>query len=282
MRQQCPKSCPSLQHPEAGFFKKSCKAGEKTDMSDSHISKLVFIVKGSCIINSNERVDYHVDENHVVLCYQDYGYEFVAKTDLELIICYFANPGAACDMGSLSKVLGRSRDFRYEFKALPFHDVFVDMMNMLSRYLDDNIRCAHMHHSMMEVVFVNFRFYYSMEEQLNFFYNLFGHHASFKALIENNRSKAKNLKQLAAMCGYSVNQFNELFRRHYPDLTPREWIQQTRRIEILNDIKYTDIRLLDLSDKYGFSGPGNFCAYCKREFGELPSHIRKKAREEKE
>lgn len=279
MRQTCPKSCPSLQHPEAGFYRKACKAGEVIIMERSHTSSIVFVTKGSCVVDSNERTDYHVDENHVLLCYQDYNYEFKAETDLELVVCYFANPGAACNMGALSKQLRKKADFQYEFKALPFHESFDEHLSLLNKYLDSDIRCAHMHHSMMELVFINFRFYYSQDEQLNFFYNLFGHTVSFIALIENNRSKAKNLKQLAEMCGYTINQFNEIFRRHITDKTPREWIQDSRRVEILNDIKYTGIRLYDLSEKYGFSGPGNFCAYCKREFGELPSHIRRRFRD---
>ena len=279
MRQSCPKSCPSLQHPEAGFYRKTCKAGEVIIIDRSHTSSIVFVTKGSCVIDSNERTDYHVDDNHVLLCYQDYSYEFKAETDLELIVCYFANPGAACNMGALSKQLRKKADFQYEFKALPFHESFDEHLSLLNKYLDSDIRCAHMHHSMMELVFINFRFFYNQDEQLNFFYNLFGHTVSFIALIENNRSKAKNLKQLAEMCGYTINQFNEIFRRHITDKTPREWIQDSRRVEILNDIKYTDIRLYDLSEKYGFSGPGNFCAYCKREFGELPSHIRRRFRD---
>lgn len=279
MRQSCPKSCPSLQHPEAGFYRKTCKAGEVIIIDRSHTSSIVFVTKGSCVIDSNERTDYHVDDNHVLLCYQDYAYKFKAETDLELIVCYFANPGAACNMGALSKQLRKKADFQYEFRALPFHESFDEHLSLLNKYLDSDIRCAHMHHSMMELVFINFRFFYNQDEQLNFFYNLFGHTVSFIALIENNRSKAKNLKQLAEMCGYTINQFNEIFRRHITDKTPREWIQDSRRVEILNDIKYTDIRLYDLSEKYGFSGPGNFCAYCKREFGELPSHIRRRFRD---
>lgn len=279
MRQTCPKSCPSLQHPEAGFYRRTCKAGEVIIIERSHTSSIVFVIKGSCVIDSNERTSYHVDENHVVLCYQNYNYEFKAETDLELVVCYFANPGAACNMGALSKQLRKKVDFKYEFRALPFHDSFKEHLSLLDKYLDSDIKCAHMHHSMMELVFINFRFFYTSDEQLNFFYNLFGHTVSFIALIENNRSKAKNLKQLAEMCGYTINQFNEIFRRHVPDKTPREWIQDSRRVQILNDIKYTDIRLYDLSEKYGFSGPGNFCAYCKREFGELPSHIRRRFRD---
>ena len=150
-----------------------------------------------------------------------------------------------------------------------------DFLALLDNYLNDDIKCAHMHHSMMEAMFITFRFYYNAEDQFNLFYNLMGHNVSFQTLIENNRSKAKNLKQLAEICGYTVNQFNEIFRRYYPDITPREWIQSSRRKEILDDIKNTSIRLIDLSDKYGFSGPGNFCAYCKREFGDIPSHIRR-------
>lgn len=281
MRQSCPKSCPSLQHPEAGFYRTSCKAGETITIHNTHISSILFLTKGKCVIESNEVRGYDMNEGQMVLCYQDFIYDFVASTDIEFLVCYFAKPGAACNMGALSSSLRKNKDFCYEFSSLPFRGGTLQIIEMLSMYLYDDICCAHLHHSMMELVFVNIRFYYSEDEQLNFFYNLFGHHMSFTTLVENNRSKAKNLKQLAQMCGYTVNQFNDLFRRHFPDTTPREWIQSTRKVEILNDIKYTDLRLLDISDKYGFSGPGNFCAYCKREFGRLPSHIRREVQQEK-
>lgn len=276
MRQSCPKSCPSLQHPEAGFYTESCLAGETLKIDRNHINSLIFIMKGECEVDSNECLGYKVKANEIVLCYQDYAYEFHALSDMEIVVCYFANPGSACNLGNLGGSLRkRKKAFVHEFRSLPFRGGFAELLELVQMYLKDDIRCAHMHHSMMELVFVNLRFYYSVDEQLNLLYNLFGHSVSFISLIENNRSKAKNLKQLAEMCGYSVNQFNDIFRRYFPDKTPREWIQESRRVEILNDIRCTDIRLYDLSEKYGFSGPGNFCAYCKREFGELPSHIRK-------
>jgi hypothetical protein len=79
MRQSCPKSCPSLQHPEAGFYRKSCKSGEIIMIERSHTSSIVFIIKGACVIGSNERTEYHVTEKHVILCYQDYNYELKAE-----------------------------------------------------------------------------------------------------------------------------------------------------------------------------------------------------------
>ena len=118
MRQSCPKSCPSLQHPEAGFYRKSCKSGEIIMIERSHTSSIVFITKGTCVIDSNERADYRVVEKYVLLCYQDYNYEFKAETDLEIVVCYFANPGAACNMGALSKLLRKKTDFQYEFDVV--------------------------------------------------------------------------------------------------------------------------------------------------------------------
>ena len=131
MRQSCPKSCPSLQHPEAGFYVKTCCTGETITIERNHTSSIVFITKGNCVVNSNEATDCQVSEKYVLLCYQDYNYEFYAETDLELVVCYFANPGAACNMGALSKQLRKKRDFQYEFKPLPFHDSFEEYLALL-------------------------------------------------------------------------------------------------------------------------------------------------------
>lgn len=283
MRQCRPESCPSAKHPDAGFYKVVCRAGEPYQIKQNNVHRLVFVVRGSCTINSNERNNYHVQEKHFVFCYREFRYEFIPAPDVELVIAYFETPSAACDLGALSQMFEeKKRPFRYEFSAVAFNEAVREFLMPLERYLDDRIACAHMHYAKMDLLFVVFRFYYSTKVQAKLFYNLLDRDVSFVTLVENNRSRAKNLIHLAELCGYSVNKFNILFRRHFAEgLTPHAWLQEQKKAEILHAIQDTDLKLSEIAAKFGYNNAGNFGNYCKRQFGELPSRLRAEYRKER-
>ena len=131
-----------------------------------------------------------------------------------------------------------------------------------------------MHESMIELLFVLFRFYYDVEVLSNLLFNLFDHTVSFRTMVEGNRVKARNLNHLAELCGYDINTFNVVFRRHYPGYTPGVWMQIQRKEEILSDLADTDAPIYYISKKYGFSSSSHLGEYCKKYLGDTPTKVR--------
>ncbi len=279
MKHNCPKNCPSAKHPDRGFYRRSIKAGEIFQVAPSEVNSLVFIQLGSCQINSVTRKGYTVSEKHFVFCYCCYTYEFRALTDMEVVVAYFTNPGTICDVGSLSALFKQKRkSVKYEFCAVAFNEPLREFLQSLNRFLTDDIQCAHLHHTMMELLFGVFRFYYTPTVQMKLFYNLLGDDISFVTLVENMRPKAKNLNHLAELCGYKIGEFNIVFRKYFKDITPHVWMQEQRKEEILKDLIETDASIALISEKHSFSHQSRFVVYCKQYLGDTPTNVRSKGR----
>lgn len=276
MKQSCPASCPSAKQPFAGFYEQQYKAGESFVIEPGDVNHLVFVLSGSCVVNSEERANYSVGENSLFFCYNCGHYTINVQSDMTIIVAYFARPGAACDIASLLQFAKGQEDFKYTFEAVAINEPLAEFLSVLRRYLGDKIPCAHMHESMIEMLFVLFRFYYDVEVLANLFFNLFDHAVSFRTMVEGNRVKARNLNHLAELCGYDINTFNVVFRRHYPGYTPGVWMQIQRKDEILADLAETDAPIYFISKKYGFSSSSHLGEYCKKYLGDTPTKVRAK------
>ena len=278
MKQSCPASCPSAKSPFAGFYLQNYGAGETFVIEPGDVHHLVFVLSGSCVISSEERSNYKVEAGNLFFCYNCGHYTINAESDIEIIVAHFARPGAACDIASLLQFSKSQPDFQYVFEAVPVNEQLAEFLAVLRRYLTDGIPCAHMHESMIELLFVLFRFYYDVEVLSNLLFNLFDHAVSFRTMVEGNRVKARNLNHLAELCGYDINTFNVVFRRHYPGYTPGVWMQIQRKDEILADLVDTDAPIYHISKKYGFSSSSHLGEYCKKYLGDTPTRVRSKYR----
>ena len=274
MKQFCPKSCPSAKEPFAGFYYRQYKAGDKFSIEPGDVHHLVFVTSGTLIVSSEERRSFPVTSNNFFFCYNCGHYEIDPQSDIEIIVAYFSRPGAACDVASLLQYTKEQGNFEYQFNSYAVNEQLGEFLKLISRYLDDGIPCAHMHESAIEMLFVVFRFYYDVEDLAQLFFNLFDHTVSFRTMVEGNRVKARNLNHLAELCGYDINTFNVVFRRHYPGYTPGVWMQIQRKDEILADLAETDAPIYYISKKNGFSSSSHLGEYCKKYLGDTPTKIR--------
>ena len=107
MRQSCPKSCPSAKDPFSGFYQRNLNAGESFIIEPDDVNHLVFVISGELAVSSEERRDYRVAEGSFFFCYNCGHYTIEAKSDIEIIVAFFARPGAACDINTFNVVFRR-------------------------------------------------------------------------------------------------------------------------------------------------------------------------------
>lgn len=273
----CSESCPSrAKAPDAGFCYKTIKAGETLVLEVGEYSNLVFLTTGEFVINSVEREKYIVPAMNFVFCYKAYCYEITAITDVEIVICYFISMSYACDMLSLPKVNIYLTKIKYKFKAVSINEPLSDFLSTVLCYLKNDIYCIHMHQAKMMELFIVYKFFYPAELHLMTFYNLFDRNISFMSLVINNRRKAKNVEQLAHLCGYSISGFKSRFKAQFGD-TPYAWMQKQSAIDIHKKICDVEYPLKKIVYTFGFTDYGHLSRYCKKYFGATSSELRAKA-----
>lgn len=278
----CPALCPSYaEYPEAGFYYKKIKAGESFILEAGEYCNLVFLITGEFVVDSLEREQYNVSTKSFVFCYKAYSYEITAITDVEVVISYLISMTHACDMLSLQKVNMYIKKIKYKFNAVEINEPLDHFLSSLLCYLKNDIYCLHMHRAKTVELFIIFKFFYPLDLQMMTFYNLFNRNMSFMSLVIKNRQKAKNVEELAHLCGYSISSFKTKFRAQFRD-TPYAWMQKQTALEIHKKLCDTNYPLKKIVSTFGFTDYGHLSRYCKKYFGSTPSELRADIMLEKE
>ncbi|MBQ6612446.1 MAG: helix-turn-helix transcriptional regulator [Alistipes sp.] len=282
MSNQCPATCHSYtSQPEAGFTYIALKEGEKLIVDRGDFNSLLFLTSGSFEITSEERRDYVVRENHFVFCFRAYHYEIKALTDVEIVKAHFITAGATCDMIPFNSIVGKIKKINYKFTQVAFNEAIDSFMRSMKLYLKNDMHCNHLHRAKIQEMFIIFKFFYTPQIQLRTFYNLFDRNQSFASLVKNNAPRVKTVEELADICGFSIQHFNNMFKQEFHD-TPYSWMQKQRIVEIEHLLTETNVPLKSIIKMYSFTNHGHFALFCRKYLKKTPLKIRKEARAKRE
>ena len=282
MSNQCPATCHSYtSQPEAGFSYIALKEGEKLIVDRGDFNSLLFLTSGSFEITSEERRDYVVRENHFVFCFRAYHYEIKALSDVEIVKAHFITAGATCDMIPFNSIVGKIKKINYKFTQVAFNEAIDAFLRTMQLYLKNDMHCNHLHRAKIQEMFIIFKFFYTPQIQLRTFYNLFDRNQSFASLVKNNAPRVKTVEELADICGFSIQHFNNMFKQEFHD-TPYSWMQKQRIVEIEHLLTETNVPLKSIIKMYSFTNHGHFALFCRKYLKKTPLKIRKEARARRE
>ena len=282
MSNQCPATCHSYTlEPEAGFTLLNLKAGEKMVVERGDSNCILFLTSGNFEITSEERRDYTVREGHFVFCFRAYQYEVTAITDVEIVRAHFIAAGAACDIIPFNSIVGKIKKINYKFTQVAMNEPMMCLLQSIKLYLANSMKCNHLHRAKIQEMFVIFKFFYTPQVQLRTFYNLFDRNQSFVSLVRNNAPRVKTVEELADICGFSIQHFNNMFKQEFHD-TPYSWMQKQRILEIERLLTETNVPLKSIIKMYSFTNHGHFALFCRKYLKKTPLKIRKEARAKRE
>jgi AraC-like DNA-binding protein len=267
--------------PEAGFSLITLKEGEKLVVERGDFNSLLFLTSGNFEINSEERNEYVVREGHFVFCFRAFHYEITALSDVEIIKAHFITAGATCDMIPFNSIVGKIKKISYKFTQVAMNEPMNLLLQSIRFYLDNSMKCNHLHRAKIQEMFIIFKFFYTPQIQLRTFYNLFDRNQSFVSLVRNNAPRVKTVEELADICGFSVQHFNNMFKQEFND-TPYSWMQKQRIQEIERLLTDTNVPLKSIIKMYSFTNHGHFALFCRKYLHKTPLKIRKEARAKRE
>ena len=282
MSNQCPATCHSYTvEPEAGFSLIKLKEGDKLVVERGDFNSLLFLTVGNFEINSEERNDYVVREGHFVFCFRAFQYEIVALSDVEIVKAHFITAGATCDMIPFNSIVGKIKKISYKFTQVAMNEPMNILLQSVKLYLDNSMKCNHLQRAKIQEMFIIFKFFYTPQIQLRTFYNLFDRNQSFVSLVRNNAPRVKTVEELADICGFSIQHFNNMFKQEFHD-TPYSWMQKQRIQEIERLLTDTNVPLKSIIKMYSFTNHGHFALFCRKYLHKTPLKIRKEARAKRE
>ena len=233
---------------------------------------ILFVLKGNLQFLYNE-FEFTVSEGNMFFWSRDSLFNMYSSEESEVVVALFEGGISPCQKASFADLFHLKKIIKYHMESLVIRDELRKFLELLVCYLEDGANCIHFHETKLKELFWNIRFYYSREEQANFFYTIIGRSQDLRNKVLNNYKECSTVKELASLCGISLPAFKRQFIAEFGE-TPSKWM----KMQLLGDIKYrlsvTDLSLGSIADEFDFASLAHFSRYCKRYLGCPPKEWR--------
>ncbi|MDR3142009.1 MAG: AraC family transcriptional regulator [Tannerellaceae bacterium] len=256
-----------------GFNCKEMKQGEIWCPKDKYFNYFIFFLEGEAMMSCNEFRNHLCKGGEMVFIAQDSDVSTEAITDVKYVALSFDNQFTLCDQLALEALQ------TYEKKPPVFNKIEIrpplqSVIDSVLFYLEYKIQCRHLHAIKQKEVFLIFRAFYTKEEMARFLSPMLNRNIDFKAFVLQHYQDVKTVEELANMCKISVRSFNRKFNEYFED-SPYSWMLKQKSRHIRTRLANGRTSFGEIIKEYGFSSPAHFTTYCKKQFGQSPSKLRK-------
>lgn len=256
-----------------GFNSKELKQGETLELEDKYFNYLIFILEGEMMMSCNEFRNHLCVGGEMVFVSQDSTASGEAVTDVKYMQLSFDNQFTLCDQLALESL----QDFDKKpavFNKIDIRTPLLSVLESVQFYLRHKILCKHLHVIKQKEVFLILRAFYAKEEIARFLSPMLNRDMDFKAFVLQHYQEVKTVEELAGMCKMSVRSFNRKFNDYFDD-SPYSWMLKQKSRHIRTKLADGKVPFGTIIKEYGFSSPAHFTTYCKKQFGQSPSKLRK-------
>ncbi|CDN31946.1 Transcriptional regulator, AraC family [Mucinivorans hirudinis] len=236
--------------------------------------RLLFVLSGRLSVKADGQDEFFCDKDEIILLVRDKKYEVTVLEDTKLLVLTFATTYQICDKMGLRDAKHILDATRYKFHSLPIREPMKLILESVLYYLRDNITCGHWQKAKFLEFFVVYWNYYTLEEICHFFYPVINKDIGFHAKVMANCTKAKTVKELARLCGYSLTPFNKLFLEHFQHSSPYKWMLQQNAPLIKARLLDKTVPIKAIAAEFGFTDQTHLNRYCKRYFNTTALQIR--------
>ena len=211
-----------------GFKYVEVDKGAVFSVDDKKENHLFFFIEGDVLVRYNEFPNQRFGKNEMVFLPKSADCHGEALTDCKFLLLIYDAPIKLCDKVGFDFIAICAQGLDYEFKSLPVRPVLESFVQQMCTYLQRQIHCCHLHEIKQKEPFILLRRYYTKEELAAFFFPMLGKSLDFRSRVMANYPQARTAKELAAMNGYSLNHFIELFEKEFGD-TPYNGCRSKRQ-----------------------------------------------------
>lgn len=258
------------------------KAGEKVTRRYIDRTFLVFLVEGNMRMEYGVEVSVDLRPRNIFLLPKHFEASFQTETDSTVLLCSFTNDIELCSRFSLQKLSGSIPEHAAASGIffLPFDNRLSVFADFMTQTLTEGLGCVHYHSLKRDELFIYLRAGYTKEELALFFYPILGQNLDFKDFVLSNYKNVCDVQEFARKANLSLRTFNRRFKEAF-HVTAQQWLLDRRSERVLQDIKKSDMTFNEIAEKYNFSSPSYFAAFCKKQYGKTANDLRKEARDAK-
>lgn len=240
------------------------------------LTLLVFVLEGRLEIGYGVNRKMCVDSGSFFILPKNFDVSLRSLDDTRCVLCSFSSDITLCSRFSLCQL---EKDMPVAadntvVRSLVMDDRIKVFMPLLYDCLAEGLGCVHFHKLKRDELFLYLRAGYSKEELALFFRPVLGGNIEFKDFILANYKSVHDVAELASKANMSLSTFNRRFKESFRE-SAYKWLLARKSESILYDIIKSNLSFSEISDKYHFSSPSYFAAFCKKQFGKTAVELRK-------
>ena len=250
------------------------KAGESLELHSKTNNYFIFLFTGGIIIDFNQYTNCSISENEMFFLPKNNKFKWRAIAGTTLILMAYNATVFSCSSVKNKILFKRKSTVKFLCRGIPMKEEMKSLVYQMKNYVDAGINCHHLYLLKYKEMQLLFKYFYTQEEIAQIFYMSLGNSPLFVEMILGNYSKVKTSKELAHLLGYSMRQFEKLFKENF-DETPYKWMQNRKAKQILQKLMDPDIPLKQIMYEFKFATSSHFNFYCKQHLGGTPIQVRK-------
>lgn len=275
------KNLPCNENPDGCSFKfMDYKKDETFSIYHASMNHLIYCEKGSVKLSSNLFKEEIIHEGELLFLPRISDYRGEVIEDTHFVVHLFNHTVCRPENCILSylythrKRNNHADEIRYQCH-LTCNRGICTFMESITLYINDGTGDTllwDLKHK--ELIRMLCRYYPPMTLQ-SFFHPLTDEDVPFKSLVLSHYQRAKSAKELAQICGYSIETFRRLFNQEFH--TPiYQWLQKRKAELVLFRLSIPHVSIKEIVQELNFNSPQQFNRFCKDNLGDTPGRLQDK------
>lgn len=266
-------SCMNYQlSANTGFVNYELEKGTVSSLDNEISLCILFLLEGKISIVYGNENNIVFGKNKMLVIPQRVDNKITALQHSQCLILFWDKNIGICDKMYIES-LHFTKGNRKTICPLVIRTPVLNVLQSISTYLGARLQCKHMHQIKQEEFLLVLRGFYTKSELYGFFAPAFEQDDRFEEFVLKNYNHVKTVKEFADLYCSSERSFSRKFQTCFSE-SPYKWMQKKKAEQLLERICKSDDSFYEISLDCGFSSPGHFTAYCKRQFGQTPTELR--------
>lgn len=237
---------------------------------------LVLVLEGYIKLSCNLKKDKIINEGEMVLIAKSSLVKAECLKKTQILTLIFDLPETNCDKLNFQHLAKLTIGMDYNFYTLPINYPIKLFCKLMIIYLSEKANCKHLHESKHNELFLCLRYFYTKQDLAQFFCPMLSSSLSFQALVLENYTKVKSVKELIELSNMGTSAFYDKFKKAF-GLSAKQWLTRKKLGRIVNRASKPEVTVKELMNEFDFESLSQFQAYCKRNLGCTPSMLIKNA-----
>lgn len=273
------KNLPCNENPDGCSFKfADYKASEAFSIYHATMNYLIYCEKGSVRISSNLFKDEIIHEGELMFLPRISDYIGQSIEDTHFIIHLFNHAVCQPENCILSYLYThrnrKNENLQYQC-LLTCNQGIHTFMNSITNYINDDTGDVFLWNLKHKELIRMLCRYYPPTTLQSFFHPLTDEDVPFKSLVLSHYQKIKTAKELAELCGYSIETFRRLFNAEF-HVPIYQWLQKKKAEQVLFRLSIPHVSIKEIIEELNFTSPQQFNQFCKINLGDTPGRLQAK------